>query len=268
MPLDKPTAAQRQDLLRAGLAPLPPTDQATLLSVLDPLFESLLTDDALLHDDVDNPLSHHTTVLAHILEIAVGEQFSWKDTWRAAAIAILHDLQPAPKITRERRAAAATPREKAELELENLKNRIIHMGLGCVKAREKLLALNETLGRAAATAADIDAITSVIAIHDLPSINLPIPAQAQLAAAFREADRLWMLSPPGILADLARQHNAAPTHDDCLAQVRANLRSYQNERSLYSAAEDEDFRDQDTFFRTRTGHAIYQRYLRHWFPET
>lgn len=263
MPLEKPTADERGTLLRSGLAPLQSQDQAALFPVLDALFESVLTNDALLHEDVDNPVSHHTTVLGHILEIAVGEQFTSTDTWRAAAIAILHDMHPSPKITRERRDNARTPQEKAALELENLENRIVHMGLGCVKAKDKLRALAQTLGQSAYSTADIDAIGSVIAIHDIPSINLPIPADARLAAAFREADRLWMLSPPGILADLARKNKLAPSADDCLEQVRANLRSYQNERSLYPA--DENFRDRETFFRTSTGHAIGQRYLHYWF---
>ena len=53
MPLPKPTEAQRRALLKDALSPLAENERVLLFDALDALFESVLTDDALLHEDVD-----------------------------------------------------------------------------------------------------------------------------------------------------------------------------------------------------------------------
>ena len=68
-----PTKAERQDLLKSALSPFassPDYDQFFALS--DRLFEMALNPEELLHDDVDNPPTHHTIVLGHMMEIAKG----------------------------------------------------------------------------------------------------------------------------------------------------------------------------------------------------
>ena len=263
MPLPKPNDAQRKALLNDALSPLDPAERDKLFKPLDILFESVLTDDALLHEDVDNPIEHHTTVLKHMMAIAKGEGFSWDEIRRAAAIAILHDMQPSPKVTREMRAAAKTPEQKAELELKNMQNRIIHMGIGSHRAKEKLIGANWELGQMFFTKEDAEVICAVIAIHDMPSIDLPIPGNARMAVAFREADRLWMQTEAGVRADGARKGIASPTERQCIDQATKNLDSYRKERALYDP-QAEKFHDTETFFRTRSGFNIFKQLRHDW----
>jgi hypothetical protein len=265
MQVPKPTDSERQALLNDAFSSLDEVERDMLFKPLDVLFESVLTYDALLHVHADNPIEHHTTVLKQMMTIAKGEGFSWDDLRRAAAIAILHDMQPSPKITRAMRDAAKTPAQRAELDLKNIQNRVIHMGVGSHRARGKLADANTKLGQAFFTDADIDAICAVVAIHDIPSIDLPIPGNARMAVAFREADRLWMQTEAGVLADLARKDPPVtnPTEQQCVDQAKSNLKSYRKERELYDS-QSEKFCDDDTFFRTSTGYIIFERLRLDW----
>ena len=161
------------------------------------------------------------------------------------------------------RDEAKTPEEKAKLELKNLENRIIHMGVGSVRARQLLLTLNERRGTNVFSDQDIDEICSVIAIHDVPSINICIPGDAKIAVAFREADRLWMLTPAGVKADLVRSGIHRPNHGECIKQVENNLKSYRKERDLYCSSS-EKFHDDCTFFRTSTGYHRFIELYQNW----
>jgi len=265
MPLPKPNEAKRKALLNDALKPLDSAEREKLFKPLEILFECVLTDDALLHEDVDNPIEHHTTVLNHMMAIAKGEAFSWDEMRRAAAIAILHDMQPSPKVTREMRDAAKTAEQKAELDLKNIKNRIVHMGVGSHRAREKLAEANARNGHVFFTDEDADAVCAVIAIHDIPSIDLPIPSNARMAVAFREADRLWMQTEAGVRADLARKDPPIdnPTTQQCVDQATKNLKSYRKERKLYDP-QTEHFHDDETFFRTRAGYNIFTQLRFDW----
>lgn len=263
MPLPKPNDAERKALLNDALSPLDSAERDKLFAALDVLFESVLTADALLHEDVDNPIEHHTTVLKQMMTVAKGEGFSWDEIRRASAIAILHDMQPSPKVTREMRAAANTPEQKAELELKNVQNRIGHMGIGSDRAQEKLIGANWELGQTFFTKEDAEVICAVIAIHDIPSIDLPIPGNACMAVAFREADRLWMQTETGVRADLARKGIDNPTTQQCIDQATKNLDSYRKERALYDS-QAEEFHDTETFFRTRTGYNIFTQLRLDW----
>jgi len=86
-----------------------------------------------------------------------------------------------------------------------------------------LTELNAVSDRVVFDAVDIDTICDAIGVHDNPSIDKPIPASNTLSVAFREADRLWMLTPAGVLADLARKGNCAPTGPVRLEQVNRDL---------------------------------------------
>ena len=110
---------------------------------------------------------------------------------------------------------------------------------------------------------DVETICAIISIHDNPTIDVPIPREDALAVACREADRLWMQAPLGVRADLARAGVVEPTHQECVEQANKNLGSYRHERGLYDSGS-EAFIDNDTFFRTRSGHQIFVRYRSRW----
>jgi len=269
MPMNCPDPKRRQFLVRRGLEPLPLNAKTgELFDVIDFLFELVLTPDHLLHDDVGNPPEHHTTVLRYMMEIANGDNFEWKMIRQAAAIAILHDISPVRRITRG--MIAALPKgspKRIELEKKRAESVPIHMEEGSRQARIILEKLNNKCGLEVFEADDIDRICDVIAIHDNPKVGIPIPSADTLAAAFREADRLWMQDPWGILSDLERKGNYRPTLMDRVNQAEENVRSYRKEYDdAYYAYSATEFKD-GTLFRTRTGYAIFKRLREYWEQE-
>jgi hypothetical protein len=208
---------------------------------------------------IGNPMVHHFKVLDHMIEITVQEGHSYPMIARGAATSLLHDVSAVAKITTEM-VAEARKKSKQEgdaLELRRQQNRILHMREGSAIAHRALLDLNEAAGRIVFDAQDIDEICEVIRIHDNPSIDIPIPRCNWLAMAFREADRLWMVTEDGIRVDLLRKNQSM---DDaaCLAQLDHNVNRFRDERALYTSP-DEKFIDDETFFRTDSGHAIFSR---------
>lgn len=265
MPRSIPSLARRQYLLQKSMKCLGlKRDVGELFEVLDDLFVFALTPTYLLHDDADNPLEHHTTVLGNMMEIATGEGLDWSTVRQAAAIALLHDIWPVRKITSDR-IRNAPDHEKAAMEEERKDSVPIHQQEGSAHAREILDQLNQKRGKVEYDAAAIERICSVIAIHDNPRIGIPIPTADTLAVAFREADRLWMQDPWGVGADLARKGNNYPSRRDRLAQAQENVRSFHEERAkAYAAFPPAHFIDAETLFRTNTGHRIFGRLRRYW----
>ena len=219
---------------------------------------------ALIYEDlrkatIGNPIEHHFKVLDHMVEITVQERRSAPIVARGAALSLLHDVSAVEKITKEMVVdARERSEEEAEaLELRRKQNRILHMREGSATAHRMLLDLNEALGRIVFDAEDIDEICEVIRIHDNPSLDIPIARDNWLAMAFREADRLWMVTEEGICADLLRKNK--PVEDAaCLKQLDHNVTRFKDERALYKSP-DEKFVDAETFFRTQSGHAIFVR---------
>lgn len=212
-----------------------------------------------------NPLEHYLIVLEHMIEIAEGEDFTNSEMIHACSIAILHDIAPVEKIREaDIGAKELEDDEKRVLEQRRRQNRTLHMREGSVLAQRKLLLLNDYLGRIFYKDRDIDTICEIIRIHDNPSIDTPIPKENHLASAFREADRLWMLSSQGFAYDLQKdmQGIKEPISISLLASRRLNhiLKRFQEERNLYSV-DDGPFQDSLLFFRTKAGHDIFLRYL-------
>lgn len=273
--LKRPSASKRRRLITEGLKTLSPAwgaEREGLVRDLDALFEAALTCENLLHNDAENPIWHHTKVLNLMIEIAAGQGYDWVETRRAAAIAILHDVHPVPKITREMRdRAKKDPALKRLLDMENCRNRIWHMGIGSSKARGILEKLVEETGAAVLTRQDIAPICDIIAVHDCPSIDIGLPSECWLAVAFREADRLWMLTTEGIRADIMRKaksskgNKKANSLSACLAQLDSNLDSWKKERKrAYPKAKPKDFRPCSTILRTPSGYQIYKRLMDNW----
>ena len=138
-------------------------------------------------------------------------------------------------------------------------------------AQERLLQLNHSLGEGVFSEEDIEVVCEVIRIHDNPTINIPItidlmpkihgPQIYKLAVAFREADRLWMITIRGVYVDLEREGKSLEDLELFRTQRDANLERYRDERKLYSES-DGPFQDDEMFFRAGGGYALFKSLLR------
>lgn len=222
----------------------------------------LLSFDDLKAAELGNPLIHHLIVLKHVITIAQEEDLN---LLQAGAIAILHDIAPVEKIRKADLIIENSEKDKKSFEEKRKQNRISHMREGSVLAKRKVILLNEYLGGNLYTDKDIEIICNVISIHDNPSIDIPIPKDNRMAVAFREADRLWMLSDEGFECDLQRDmKNISKISDnEELASKRLKhiIRRFQEERELYNSNNDESFQHDKLFFRTKSGYQIYLKYL-------
>ena len=253
-----------KSIAESSLKVLNPGDRNALLPTVDHLLEIIYRD--LQAAEIGNPLEHHPIVMGHMLEIATGEVTLNLSLLRAAALSLLHDISAVPKITTQMVAELRDedPSKADALELTRQQNRILHMREGSAMTHRRLLELNNSFGQIIFDADDIDAVCEAIRIHDNPSLGIPIPRSDWLAAAFREADRLWMVTPEGIRADLVRKQKDADDCQACLHQLESNVQRFRDERDLYRSIESTEgpFCDNKTFFRTRTGHAISQRLVK------
>jgi len=267
-----PSDAERRQLVTDALTPLAACGgYDELLAFADRVFHAALTPNELLHDDVDNPPTHHTIVLGHMMEIAKGcldrGEFDWNQVKQAAAISLLHDICPVARITQE--AIDAAPEADRPALLKERKDSVaVHMREGAKMARATLDRLD--FPTAVFSADDIDEVCRIIAIHDNPKRKEKMPADDLMAVAFREADRLWMVTLQGVRSDLARkQKRKDPAVDpdnpaEQLAQAKYNISRFIKERKLYDDETDGPFQDKTTLFRTKEGFAIYRRYLDAW----
>jgi len=131
------------------------------------------------------------------------------------------------------------------------------------KARVRMKEVNEILQYEVLSPEDIDVICDVIAIHDNPSNKIPIPKDNRLAVVQREADRLWMITRLGIEADLRRSGKDVTNLSLQEEQVKWNINGFKKERKIYDANQ-EDFCDNDTFFRSQGGYNIFFRCCEYW----
>lgn len=265
MPLKKPSDQERQQLLKD--AKVPPD----LFDVCDCLFNMLLNEEQLLHDNAD-PVNHHTTVLAHMMELTKIEMeqgnLSKDNVLQAAALSILHDICPIQRITKEA-IDNASPVDKPELIAERENNVRMHMSKGAEMARNAVQTLNQEYGKQVFSDESINSICSIIRIHDNPKLGIKIPKGNNMAIMLHEADRLDMLCPTGVLTDLQRKQkeNSSLNPDDPreqLTQAKKNLSRFKEERELYDDNTDEPFCDSETFIRTPQAYTIYKRYLTYW----
>jgi len=249
-------------MIENSLCPLDQDQRNLLLPMLGQLLAITYVD--LRKAVVGNPIEHHPIVLSHMMEISMQEDLLRINVKRAAALSLLHDISSVEKITKQmiKEARKVSAARADTLELRRQQNRILHMREGSAIAHRRLLELNESLEGIAFDAEDIDTICEVIRIHDNPSLDIPIHRENWLAVAFREADRLWMLTEEGIRADLERGEEKNVNDDAaCGEQLEFNMRRFREERALYRSVESTEgpFCDNETFFRTQAGHAIYRR---------
>ena len=86
-----------------------------------------------------------------------------------------------------------------------------------------------------------------------------------MAIAFREADRLWMLSKEGFECDLRRDiekfHDKTKNNELASHRIKHVIERYKDERKLYSSS-NERFQDEYLFFRTKAGFDLYLKYVK------
>lgn len=261
----RPSETLFRQLIKNALNPLGNDPKVPLLlNSLHTLYGLALSPEFLLHEDADNPHEHNTTVLGYMMEICKGERMDWPTIRVAAAIALLHDIWPVRKITSEM-IEDAPPEDRPRMRKEREESVPIHMIKGSENARAILNKLNEMGSVIEYDQIEIKQVCGVIAIHDNPKIGKGIPTEDSLSAAFREADRLWMQDPKGVVADLARKGNNYPTRRERAAQAQVNVKSFRKERTKsYEKFPAADFCDKDTLFRTTTGYNIFKRLRRYW----
>jgi hypothetical protein len=197
-----------------------------------------------------NPIHHTAYVVEHIREIAFGDDV--KDSLypirnELMVAAVLHDVGfaniPAgqKKIKLSDIEAVEDPQEKEELRSEAIRLRLQHMKEGKKIAQE---ILSKSIGEAL----DIGLILKIIAEHDSPTIA-ELVTEPRLKAtwlfnlstresralwAHREADRLWMLTIDGVIADLISDLKSGRTSITGLQKLAANIKRHEEEHDLYN----------------------------------
>ena len=254
--------------LRGCLARLPGADQDALCVLFVLIFPELSGEQALK----ENPVEHHLFVTENVIRIAGAEQLNLR---QEAAAGLLHDIAPVGKISKTQLKELkktfdneTNPERKLQYErdlqlLDDLQYgfRTLHMRKGSAIANERLLEVNQALGRAAFDRHDVEQVCDLISIHDSPSILRAIPGDNRAAVCFREADRLWMVSEEGVLADLRRE--AAEVSEDAkLDRAKKNQIRYKEEKRDCYAGDPTCIND--TFFRTQTGYEVYKGWCDFW----
>ena len=175
--------------------------------------------------------------------------------------------------------------ESAFLKTKEIVNKAIrsrkeHMKKGKAIASRTVKKLNEHLPEwRKFKPFDFKMIIKMVGIHDNPGIakyandysdytdeeleNVLFSAEDEniYKVAFREADRLWMLTPEGVIKDIMTQFLKGKTPKTLEEQIEKNKEAFTDERNAYREASAGfvagAFQDEETFMRTETGKVIY-----------
>lgn len=202
-----------------------------------------------------NPV-HHT---AHVLDIMVEIMLGQPKTVGHLSVppehfrlgiwaAIFHDAGNAFEPEGEKKIRVKDVRQDASLLTPAMEQRRRHMENGARLVEEAMNSLRNSLGF---TADDIDIAGELVRHHDDPTLGEYLkgspdiaeylfapaphdrsPAPYPLSALLREADRLWMLTTPGIVEDL-RRNIAKGNAFDPPVLIEDNRKRHCDERDLY-----------------------------------
>jgi hypothetical protein len=245
-----------------------PESRSRLCQAWENLFKSCLNEEFFLHSSADNPIEHHLVVLSAMCSIAAHffrkNEWDWFDFKVATTAALLHDICPIERVTKEI-INRASSEERPALEFQRETSASLHMLTGARMAYD-LLCQYKSQEPESYSFAEIKRISDLISIHDNPKLNLPLPDD-NLIIALREADRLWMVTPAGIAADLHRKSQHGETIDfknptEYAKQVVRNLASLRQEALLYGRTPYDG--SAGTFFRTTPGCQMLIQYLCYW----
>lgn len=157
-----------------------------------------------------NPIDHHITVLKNTMDIAARQTFAQSEIKCITCTALAHDIYTPEK---KRKGDDAS----ADSEATRKYSRAVHMFHSSIRAAEALAEVNQTGFLNHHELAWIQAMT---AVHDNPSAEMPLPFEKDVLA-FREADRLWMISVAGFTFDLLKDIRKLLTAPD--AKNECNL---------------------------------------------
>lgn len=226
-----------------------------------------------------NPIHHTAKVLEFIVQISLKMNLSDKDLKALLAAAVFHDSGFA-KIPKDRKKikkadidAIKDPVQKEAKRKEAIELRQEHMEKGANIASKYLNVMLSEFEKE-----DVDKITncvvSIIEKHDNPSIaeledklesrkqwlfdgehhEGDPPGYERLVPIHREADRLWMLSIDGIIADLEDEIEKSGKGMLPREKIKYNAGRHEEERKLYEEA----FLDASTRFGFKEGCAFYR----------
>jgi hypothetical protein len=219
----------------------------------------------------DNRPEHEWIVFANILKIAEREELTLAEKRIATAFAFTHDTCFIPRIT-EAMIREADEESKPRLEAAKGQQRISHMAGGAANARFVLAELRDSVraGDAFLTREEIDRCVDIVAGHDLWKLGKPHPRGTdRLAVVCLEGDALWPLHPIGVLADLERPDENGKTKDACdpaewRKQLSESLKTLLEYRVNWNLHSDEKFIDNESIFRTKEGHRLFQEWRKYW----
>lgn len=206
-----------------------------------------------------NPVHHTLKVLEIMSKIGIGEGLTYTELKIACAAALLHDSGFERTSDKKiRRADIDQIKDQAEKEkalLDAIQSRKKHMLTGATVAWEVLSEFNALHADdgLAFSRLDIRRIQEIVRRHDDPTVEeltgsnsgewLFLPEE-KLLLMHREADRLWMVTPEGLEADLVKDKVRDP-----LARLLGNIKRHEEEFGLYEKA----FGNETAGFGFRTG---------------
>ena len=225
----------------------------------------------------DNGRRHEWIVFANVMKIAESEKLTLEEKRIATAFCFTHDSFFIKRIMENdivKKRAQGRDAEADEMELLKAEQRNQHMQGGAKDAAFLLSRLRHPTKTTMPlfSQAEIDKCVDIIAIHDKWKLDTPAPPPTndRLAVACVEGDALWPLHPIGVLADIERPTQGI-TKDFSEAsewrhKLQQNLRTllgYQTKWIKQGIAK-EDFRDDDSIFRTKEGHRLYSEWRNLW----
>jgi len=233
-----------------------------------------------------NPVHHTPWVVRSMVEIT-RDQTLTRSQWRLGLLAaVFHDAGNAFEPRGQGKITAEHVRQDPTLLEAAIKQRERHMRNGALLVE----LFSGAKGAPRLNAKDIRNLKHLVEHHDDPTIAQLLldakrlgkgnrqqqlrrylfgPGQGRLAVMLREADRLWMLTPDGIVADLRRkEQKRKPWHAQ--SQITHNVIRHWEERQLYEDAEMRQvsglrFGADSAFYRTKNGQQLFlwhQRSLR------
>jgi hypothetical protein len=221
----------------------------------------------------DNRQEHEWIVFANVMRIAEAENLTLSEKRIATAFVFTHDTFFISRIMEQRIRDATTPQLKVQLEREKEEQRLRHMQGGAKNAEFLLTQLRDSDSPADLLYKpdEISKCVKIVSEHDLWKLRNPSPPPSsdRLAVACLEADALWPLHPLGVLADLERPNEKGETKDfaDPAAwyeQLQESNRTLTEFRSKWKDISPGDFVDNESIFRTKEGHRLYNEWRLRW----
>lgn len=227
-----------------------------------------------------NPVHHTPWVVRSMVEIMRGESLPSKQCRLGLLAAVFHDAGNAFEPSGQGKITAEHVRQGSTLLGPAIEQRKRHMRNGAVLVE----LFSRAKGAPRLSPKDRRSLKCLVEHHDDPTIaQLLLDAKQlgkgnrqqqlrrhlfgpgkRLAAMLREADRLWMLTPDGIVADLRRKQQKEKPWD-AQSQITHNVIRHWEERQLYEDAhmlQGRGFRFQadSAFYRTKNGRLLFLKY--------